>query len=447
MRILFLVFILIISCTVPGTSIETPTNIILFIGDGMGDNHIHLTSLYISGKADGLAFHKFPLSLYVSTYANGSEYNSYKAWTDFNYVKSEATDSAAAATAIACGVKTANGELGTRLGAGVQNILELAESKNMSTGIVTSVPISHATPAAFSVHINDRNQYPRIAEYMLNNSSLDVLMGGGHPFFTVNGLAAVNVQSDAKYVGGIEMWSSLKAGTVGGDRNSDGIDDPWLLIENKEDFVNLASGLIQGRAVAGERVLGIFQTAATLQQQRDDSDNVIQVHGDPKISNVPDLDTMVLGSLNILKNNPKGFILVVEGGAIDWASHGNQADRVIEEVLDFNNAISGAIEWLRIEDKLEDTLIIVTADHETGYLNGPVDPLEPVRTPPASNGIHNIPVYEWHSTGHTNQLVPLYSRGPGSDFFYNYISLFDSNAGPYIDNTAIHHVLRKCVER
>lgn len=447
MRILFLICTLFVSCSVPDSSIEAPSNIILFIGDGMGDNQIFLTSMYVSGKADELSFQKFPVSLHVSNYAHGGGYNSYAAWNNFDYVKSGATDSAAAATAMACGAKTINGELGTRLGMPVQNIFELAETKDMSTGIVTTVPVSHATPAAFSVHINNRNQYTQIADYMLNNSSLDVLMGGGHPYFTVNGSAVGDIQNDAKYVGGIDIWNALKAGIAGGDRNNDGVDDPWILIEDKVDFDDLAAGFVQGQAVSDERVLGVFQTSATLQQQRDDSDLLEQVYGDPLNNNVPDLETMVLGALNVLKDNSNGFVLVIEAGAIDWAAHANQADRVIEELIDFDKAISGAIDWLTIENMLDETLIVVTADHETGYLNGPVDPASPVRTLPISNGMFKIPAHGWHSAGHTNQLVPLFSRGPGSELFHNYVSSLDSGAGPYIDNTDIYNVLKTCVVR
>ena len=91
----------------------------------------------------------------------------------------------------------------------------------------------------------------------------------------------------------------------------------------------------------------------------------------PMNANVPDLATMTKGALNVLDANRKGFFLMVEGGAVDWASHANQPGRIIEEQVDFNEAVTAVCRWVRRNSSWDETLVIVTGDHETGYLWGP----------------------------------------------------------------------------
>ena len=90
----------------------------------------------------------------------------------------------------------------------------------------------------------------------------------------------------------------------------------------------------------------------------------------PKIPIVPNLALMTKGALNVLDNDPDGFFLMVEGGAVDWANHANQLGRLIEEQNDFNDAVDVAIEWIKANGGWEKNLLIVTGDHECGYLTG-----------------------------------------------------------------------------
>jgi alkaline phosphatase len=156
--------------------------------------------------------------------------------------------------------------------------------------------------------------------------------------------------------------------------------------------------------------------------------------------NVPSLAEMTRAAINILAWDPDGFVLVVEGGAVDWAAHDNNAVRMIEEVLAFSEAIDAATKWVETSSSWSESLIIVTADHETGYLTGPdsgQDGHGPVWRPVLNNGKGKMPGIQWNSHGHTNQLVPLYAKGAGARGLLRYQEGIDPQHGFYIDNTGI----------
>ena len=139
------------------------------------------------------------------------------------------------------------------------NLVERAEQLGKLTGVVTSVPFSHATPAGFVAHNPERDDYQGITKQMIDNSSVDVVMGCGNPLYNQNGNQARN--SNYKYIGS-DVWARLKAGTAGGDADGDGISDPWKLIQTRDEFQALAAG------PAPKRVCGIPQVFETLQQKR-----------------------------------------------------------------------------------------------------------------------------------------------------------------------------------
>jgi len=167
-----------------------PKHVIIMIADGSGYNHARAASLYHYGAPDAQIYHQFPVKLALSTFNEGGEYNSQLAWTDFFYVTSSPmTDSSAAATTISTGEKTVNGTVGIGPdGSPLRHLLERAEDSKKSTGIVTTVPFSHATPAGFSAHNASRERYEQTAQEMLLNSRLDVIMGCGHPLYNNNGV-------------------------------------------------------------------------------------------------------------------------------------------------------------------------------------------------------------------------------------------------------------------
>lgn len=395
-------------------------NVILMIGDGMGHNQLQAASYYLEGQQEYSTLQAFQVSMAMATELHGESYDSSNMWNSFTNPLLNPTDSAAAATAMGTGYRTTKGRLGMDpQGLVLQNLVEFYEVRGGATGLVTSVPISHATPAGFSIHHQDRNDYEEIARKMLEDSGLDILMGCGHPLYDNDGQLLSTAQSGAKYVGGLALWASLQQGLVGNDADGDGLDDPWILADQLNEIPTMSN----------QRVLYLPPVYQTLQQKRSD--------GAGFNSAVPSLVEMSLQALNHLEQQDSPFFLMIEGGAIDWAGHANQSDRLIEEMTDFLRALDAVHHWVSENSSWSETLLIFTADHETGYLWGPESGtgLEPDHRPLENPGQGNMPLMEWYSTGHSSMLVPLYIHGAGADDFHP--SGFDLYYGNYLENTAI----------
>ncbi|MFO7534675.1 MAG: alkaline phosphatase [Kiritimatiellia bacterium] len=417
-----------------------PKNVILMISDGGGFNQFRAASLYLTGQSNGLACHAFPVKLAVSTFsANGKGYNPELAAADPAYVKASATDSAAAATAMATGHKTLNGALGVdSANRPLSNVVEAASASGRAAGLVTSVPFSHATPAGFGAHLQDRGQYAVIAEELITKSPLTVLMGCGHPLYDANGRSG-KMKRGAGFVGGPDLWEKISKTGTNGAGPATALAAPWTLVEDRAAFVALATGAVPAR------VLGVAKAAKTLQQERvagkdwsgdgkiDAADSAAApAFGDPFLQGVPTLAEMTRAALNVLDDRPRGFFLMIEGGAVDWAGHDNQTGRMIEEMAGFNDAIRAVCEWVEANGGWEQTLLVVTADHETGYLQGPGEE-------PGEKG--KMPALTWRHKGHTNQLVPLFAKGWYSDRFASRVKGTDPLRGDYVDNTDIGRIL------
>jgi alkaline phosphatase len=418
-----------------------PRNVILFISDGCGFAHVDAASLYQFGRTGRQAYESFPVRLAMSTYPAGKQgYNPDEAWASFDYVKDGSTDSAASATAMATGVKTYNGAINWDVdGKPLRTFFETAEEKGKATGIVSSVMFSHATGACFAAHNPKRSNYVEIAREMIQESAVDVILGCGHPYYSTSGRKLRS--SRFKFVGGEETWQSLLDGSAGGDADGDGRADPWILVQTRAEFQALAEG------TTPRRVIGLPLIYQTLQQQRSGSAKAAPFEI-PLLETVPTLVEMTEAALNILDDDPDGFYLMVEGGAVDWAAHSNQSGRVIEEQIDFNHAIEAVIAWVEKHGGWNETLVIVTADHETGYLNGrgsgPADPDnggEPRWEPLGSNGRGKQPDMVWHIGGHTNMLVPFYAKGAGSRALEDVADQVDPVRGRYLDNSDIARVV------
>lgn len=417
--------------------VPTVKNIILMIGDGMGYNHVEAASLYRFGRPGGQVYTGFPVALSMSTYSvSGQGYDPQRAWSDFEYVKSGYTDSAAAATAMATGVKTTNWFIGIDPDKQpLKNVANASETAGKATGLVTSVPISHATPAGFSAHNENRYDFEGIASEMLNDSGLDVLMGVGHPDYDDDGVETVDPK-EYRYVGGAELWLAIKGGKAGGDCDGDGEPDPWKLVETREDILSLREG------AAPKRVLALARVHRTFQQRRGTPDGnaaddlPYQV---PLNKGIPTLAEMTSAALNVLDEDPDGFFLMIEGGAIDWAAEHNESGRLVEEQIDFDRAVEAVIEWVEQNSNWDETILIVTADHEAGYLLGPDS--DPEWKPLVDNGKDKLPGMEWHSTSHTNSLVPLYAKGRSAVLLEKYADETDPVRGRYVDNTEIAKVI------
>lgn len=437
-------------------NLPNPKNIIIFIGDGMGYNHILATNYYEHGKANAQIFEQddwlhFAMATYNSIldikdgdtiYAEG--YSPQQAWLNENYLSKYYTDSAAGGTAISTGKKTFDGSIGIGIkGDTLKHISELAKQVGKSLAIVSSVPFSHATPASFLTNNVSRHNYEEIASYMLFRSKADVIMGAGNPNFDNNGNPAEN---NYKYVGGKEVWEQLKINDSRKsfetkdttfcvkDANGDGNPDPWRLIQNREEFTELIDNPVQGR------ILGVPKIFSTLQSERPLRGDEKLPFSTPMNESVPTLEEMTKAAISIISQNREGFFIMVEGGAIDWASHDNYSSRMIEEHIDFNKSVRTAVEWVEENSNWEETMIIVTADHECGYLTGPTHP-EIVNSPVKNNGKGNLPDMKWNFDSHTNQLVPFFAKGEGAELFELFADEYDPKRGYYIQNTEIAQLI------
>jgi alkaline phosphatase len=404
-----------------GLASAGPTNVILMISDGMGYNTIQAT-VYWTGAA--AVYEDFPVKYGVSTFsANNTNIPAYDpalAWSEVSYVTAGATDSAAAATAMATGVKNCNGVIGIGVdGRHLTNIVQRAGGLGKAAGVVTTVPWSHATPAGMAAHNASRDNFAAIAIEMLH-CNLNVIMGAGNPDYNDDGAATAT--DDYRYVGGSAAWTALQAGTLNG----------WTLIQAKTDFEALAAN----PKPAVTKVVGTVQAHTTTQQAR--RGNAAAAPGVvPLNANVPSLATMAQGALNVLRQNPKGYFLMVEGGAVDFASHANQLGRMIEEQMDFNAAVQAVVAWVTAQRGWDQTLLIVTADHETGYLWGPGGPFTSV----VDHGAGQLPGAAYNSGSHTNSLVPLFAMGAGAENFVRRADKCDPVRGRYVDNIAIFQVM------
>ena len=440
------------------SSFPNPKNVIIMIGDGMGFNCVKAAD-YFYGP---MQIESFPLKLAVATYpAKSGEYdekdstkltwaegyNPALAWKDSSYLHKNFTESAAAATALATGRKTYNNVIGLSVNHDtLRNLCELAKSIGKSAGVITSVPLSHATPAGFVAHNKSRVHYSELATFMLFNSRCDLIMGCGNPEFDDNGKRRSGAWKSPKYVADSMLWLSLKSGSgiqtsfilnntiyevkdVSGDR----IPDPWTVITAEEDFRKLMYGKTP------RRVLAVPEVYSTLQQSRDFGKN--EKKDSPPYTaamnaNLPTLAEMVRGGLNVLDNNPKGFFVMIEGGAIDWANHDNQKGRMLEEMKSFSDAIDTVIAWVNRNSSWNETLLIVTADHECGDLWGAV-----TYTPVKDMGKNKMPELNYNSKDHTNALVGLWAKGKGAEFYDLMAGETDPVRGKFIQNTAIPQLI------
>jgi alkaline phosphatase len=248
----------------------------------------------------------------------------------------------------------------------------------------------------------------------LSAAQLSVVMGAGHPWYTDNHAK----RSSPKYTYLYKSdYEKLKAGTSG-----------FKFLSAQSSFDNLTSG------TTPKRVFGLARVGSTLQQRRSGTTTV------PKSQRnaVPSLATMAKGALNVLDADSDGFFVMIEGGAIDWANHANQSGRLLEESTDFLSAIAAVNKWVETKSSWADTLLIVTADHESGYLAGVgADPNWTMLT--GTQGA--VPAMTWHSTGHTSQLVPFYARGAAASAFGGAVIGEDPVRGAFVDNTSVQKVV------
>jgi alkaline phosphatase len=312
---------------------QMPVNIIIFIGDGMGPAQL---SAGIAVSDNTLVVEYFPYSGLCKTSSS------------HQYV----TDSAAAGTAIACGVKTKNGMIGMGPDStSVKSIMEIAHANGLATGLVSTSSITHATPASFVAHNSGRGNYEDIAKDFMTGT-IDVFIGGGMDHFR-NRKDSADLTLDLKKQG-------------------------YDVVYTIEDMQKSGSSKIAGLLAKEHMESALGGRAGKL----------------PK---------MTEKAIEVLSKNKKGFILMVEGSEIDFAGHAKDINGVTSEVIDLDQAVGEAYRFAKAKGN---TLVIVTADHETGGLTLPDGDLNN----------HKV-VANFGGTGHTAVLVPVFSFGPGSEKF------------------------------
>ncbi len=287
-----------------------------FIGDGMGVNQVNGTEMYLAEQkgrigVEPLLFASFPVASVATTFS----------------ATNSITDSSAAGTALATGVKTYNGAIGMDDEKNaVQSVAERAKKAGKRVGVTTSVSVDHATPAAFYAHQPKRSMYYEIA-LDLPKAGFDFYAGGGF----------------------------LKPTTTADKKEAPSI---FPIIE--EAGYTIARGLDEYKAKMADA-----KKMVLIQKEGADPSclpyAIDRQEGDLTLAEITESAISFL-----TKGSNKGFFLMVEGGKIDWSCHGNDAATTFEEVIDMDNAVKVAYEFYQKHPK--ETLIVVTADHETGGL-------------------------------------------------------------------------------
>ncbi len=330
---------------------EAPKNVIFFLGDGMGMTTMTAARIYAVGEEGELTMDALPETAFVKTFSNDAQVTdsapsmaAYMTGVKMNNeVLSMSADTIAKAPiADASGNKLAN-NCGTGNGTPVTTLVEIAKSKGLSAGIVTTTRVTHATPAATYAHICHRNLENDIAAALvpggagfnaaLGTSGLEVVLGGGTQFFLP---------------------------TAKGGKRSDGRD---LTTEFKDKGYAYAGNASEFNAIdvsKTDRMVGLF-TSSHMSYDLD---------RDP--AKEPSLTEMTVKAMDLLGKNKKGYFLMVEGGRIDHALHETTAKKALQDTVAFDNAIKAAIDKAKLSDPdLKNTLIVVTADHDhTLVLNG-----------------------------------------------------------------------------
>lgn len=310
---------------------QTPKNVIVLIGDGMGPAQVY--SLILTSQ-EKTAFQRFPYSGFSITKS----------------ASNEITDSAAGGTAIAIGEKTNNGMVGMSLDSiPVPSMLELFAEKGKKTGVVVTCSVTHATPADFIAHNIARNDNEEIALEISNKEKLDVLFGGGKKYFTE--------RKDKQDLLG-KMW-----------QNGWNIYDSLSQIEDNN---------------ARTMVLTCRKHMVKAQERGDF---------------LPEATAKAIEMLD----NKNGFFLMVEGSQIDFACHDNDSATLIAEMRDFNKTLDIVLDFA---EKDGNTLVVVTADHETGGLSI-IDP----------KGKYTRTDFNFSTGSHSAVFVPIFSYGPGAERF------------------------------
>jgi alkaline phosphatase len=381
----------------------------------MGQAHRYAAQLLSAGRHGRLAMDRLPYAGQMGT----------TSVDDASFV----TDSAAAATAIATGVKTLNGSVSIDLdGQERTTILELAKASGRAVGLVSTCQITDATPAAFAAHVPHRADQSEVARQYIERTRVDVILGGGAAHWYPRGAALPQIF------------------TVGAPAYGIGADGD-LVTQARQlgyEFVNDAAALgasldRRRRATAGP-LLGLFAAQEFFLQTAEGFGAVYN----PPVA----LADLTAAAIEMLALNPNGFFLMVEESAIDRMAHRNNAPLTLKGVLELDRAVQVA---LAFASRVPDTLIVVTADHECGGLAVAGSEDQPYPYEPGGGLLDTMlagedgpfPVADadygfvigWATTGHTAAPVPITASGPGGE------RLVGS-----IENTDLFHAMTEAMD-
>ena len=334
-------------------------NIILLISDGMSLSQVSTYRLLKGGPNERISVDKFPISGIVLTHSEDAII----------------TDSASSATAYSTGKKTNNGALGTDKNKGVlENFTEIITKYGYVSSLISTSEITHATPAAFASHVDSRRKTDEISIQMMDSDVLTIL-GGGRHFFLPE-------EMGGKRSDGLNLLEQVQSSHT-------------LLTTKAEldtfDFSNKG------------RLVGLFADEA-LRDKETPENHVFE----PTSSEM--LNFAINRSDQFTSDGCKGFFIMLEGSQVDWAGHANDLNYLNREMKDFDEAVNKALEFA-IND--QETLVIVTADHETGGLL--IEPATPTNyTAPEVKFSFNTGL---GYGSHTGVPVPVYAYGPGSENF------------------------------
>lgn len=316
-----------------------PKNIILLIGDGMGINYVG-ASLLQDPNSPFKEFKTIGLSITCSA-------------------DKLITDSAAGATAIATGYLTNNKYVSVDTsGNNLYTIFEHAEKLGLSTGIVVTASVAHATPGAFLAHSISRYDQTLIASQMVDQN-FDVIIGGGLKYFL-----------------------------------------PKSLSGEREDNRNLLESLISKNYSLPKN----YSELSLLPESITNLYALLEMDALPESSKRNySLGDLTKSAITHLRNDKDGFMLMIEGSQIDWAGHDHKSKELLDEMNDFSSAVSEALNFAK---KDGNTLVVITSDHETGGMS-------------ITKGNHDGSELElaFATGGHTPSLIGIYAFGPGEEKF------------------------------
>jgi alkaline phosphatase len=367
-------------------------NVIFVLGDGLGPAHRDAIQLSKIGPYDRLTMDRLPFQGMSSTNAEDPE----------TFV----TDSAAGATSLATGVKTYNGSINVDNGGDkLTSIMKQAKAQGKAIGVVTTSQVTDASPASFGgASVPDRDAQSEIARQLIEDVKVDVILGGGEDHWYPEGNEGAYPDNPPKDPE--EESQSDRGNLVTRAKN--------LGYEYVSDPADLAGA-------DGRKILGLFANEEMFEQNPEGEGDIYA----PK----PTLPTMTEKAISVLSKDPQGFFLFAEEEAIDEMSHNNNARLMLKSGRAMDSTVAEAKFYA---DGDGQTLLIATADHETGGLT--VESLDDPEFPDESGGNQGDPnanlstedgpfrvansdyrmVLDWTTTAHTGADVPLTASGPGA---------------------------------